>query len=78
MQRGAIGAQRDRKLGYFDLEQKTLQPLDNPFGTRLSPKKSARHSRHFGHELTRSYIRRVRLAINSRHASDMAHVRFVP
>ena len=24
-------------LGYFDLEQKTLQPLENPFGTRLSP-----------------------------------------
>lgn len=24
-------------LGYFDLEPKTLQPLDNPFGTRLSP-----------------------------------------
>jgi hypothetical protein len=24
-------------LGYFDLEQKTLQPLDNLFGTRLSP-----------------------------------------
>jgi hypothetical protein len=24
-------------LGYFDLEQKTLQPLDSPFGTRLSP-----------------------------------------
>jgi hypothetical protein len=24
-------------LGYFDLEQKTLQPLHNPFGTRLSP-----------------------------------------
>jgi hypothetical protein len=24
-------------LGYFDLEQKALQPLDNPFGTRLSP-----------------------------------------
>jgi hypothetical protein len=24
-------------LGFFDLEQKTLQPLDNPFGTRLSP-----------------------------------------
>jgi hypothetical protein len=23
-------------LGYFDLEQKTLQPLDDPFGTRLS------------------------------------------
>src|SRR5205085_4622277 len=29
-------------LGYFDLEQKTLQPLDNPFGTRLSPMSSAR------------------------------------
>jgi hypothetical protein len=24
-------------LGYFDLEQKTLQPPDNPFGMRLSP-----------------------------------------
>jgi hypothetical protein len=24
-------------LGYFDLEQKTLQPLDNPFGPRFSP-----------------------------------------
>ncbi|HEV2979783.1 MAG TPA: integrase core domain-containing protein, partial [Casimicrobiaceae bacterium] len=24
-------------LGYIDLEQQTLQPLDNPFGTRLSP-----------------------------------------
>jgi hypothetical protein len=24
-------------LGYFDLEQKTLQPLDNPFGPRLPP-----------------------------------------
>jgi hypothetical protein len=24
-------------LGYFDLEQKTLQPLGNPFGTWLSP-----------------------------------------
>ena len=24
-------------LGYFDLEQKTLQPLNNPFGTSLSP-----------------------------------------
>ena len=27
-------------LGYFDLEQRTLQPLDNPFGTRLSPMSS--------------------------------------
>jgi len=24
-------------LGYIDLEQKTLQPLDNPFGLRVSP-----------------------------------------
>jgi hypothetical protein len=24
-------------LSYIDLEQKTLQPLDNPFGPRLSP-----------------------------------------
>ena len=27
----------DYHLGYIDLEQKTLQPLDNPFGPRLSP-----------------------------------------
>jgi hypothetical protein len=24
-------------FGFVDLEQRTLQPLDNPFGTRLSP-----------------------------------------
>ena len=24
-------------LGFIDLEQKTLQPVDNPFGTRVSP-----------------------------------------
>jgi hypothetical protein len=24
-------------LGYIDLEQKTLQPIDNTFGPRLSP-----------------------------------------
>ena len=24
-------------LGYIDLEQKSLQPIDNPFGPRLSP-----------------------------------------
>ena len=24
-------------LGYIDLEQETLQPLDKPFGTRVSP-----------------------------------------
>ena len=35
--RGARGAVMHYDLGYFDLEQKTLQPLDNPFGTRLSP-----------------------------------------
>lgn len=27
----------DYDLGYIDLEQKALQPLDNPFGARLSP-----------------------------------------
>jgi hypothetical protein len=29
-------------LGFIDLEQKTLQPLDNPFGTRLSPMSQVR------------------------------------
>jgi hypothetical protein len=24
-------------LGFIDLQQKTVQPLDNPFGTGLSP-----------------------------------------
>ena len=24
-------------LGFIDLERKTFQPLDNPFGPRLSP-----------------------------------------
>jgi transposase InsO family protein len=27
----------DYDLGYIDLEEKTLQPLDNPFGPRMSP-----------------------------------------
>jgi len=27
----------DYDLGYIDLEEKTLQPLDNPFGPKLSP-----------------------------------------
>jgi hypothetical protein len=27
----------DYDLGYIDLEQKTLQPIDNPFGSRVSP-----------------------------------------
>jgi hypothetical protein len=26
-----------RDLGYIDLEQRTLQTIDNPSGTRLSP-----------------------------------------
>ena len=27
----------DYDLGYFDLETRMLEPLDNPFGPRLSP-----------------------------------------
>jgi hypothetical protein len=27
----------DYDLGYIDLEQRSLQPIDNPFGPRLSP-----------------------------------------
>jgi hypothetical protein len=27
----------DNDLGYIDLEEKTLQPLDNPFGPKLLP-----------------------------------------
>ena len=27
----------DYDLGYFDLEEKTLQPLDNPFGLKVLP-----------------------------------------
>jgi transposase InsO family protein len=33
-------------LGYIDLEQKTLQPLDNPFGPRLSPMSQVRSVTH--------------------------------
>lgn len=29
-------------LEYFDLEQRTLRPLDNPFGMRLSPMSQVR------------------------------------
>ena len=36
----------DYDLGYIDLEQRTLQPLDNPFGTRLSPMSSVRFVTH--------------------------------
>jgi hypothetical protein len=32
-----FGVSRHYDLGYIDLEQKTLQTIDNPFGTRLSP-----------------------------------------
>ena len=32
-------------LGYIDLEQRTLQPLDNPFGSRLSPMSPGRTGR---------------------------------
>lgn len=28
---------KDYDLGYIDLEQKTLQPLNNPFGLRVHP-----------------------------------------
>ena len=35
-------------LGYVDLEQKTLQPLDNPFGPRLLPMSRAGTNRHRG------------------------------
>jgi hypothetical protein len=31
-------------LGYFDLQQKTLQPIENPFGTRLLPMSPGRTS----------------------------------
>lgn len=27
----------DYDLGYIDLEEKTLQPLDNPFGPKVFP-----------------------------------------
>ncbi len=33
-------------LGYIDLEQKTLQPIDNPFGPRLSPMSQVRSVTH--------------------------------
>jgi len=32
-------------LGYIDLEKKTLQPLENPFGPRAEPTPSAAESR---------------------------------
>ncbi|MGA9869295.1 MAG: hypothetical protein WBQ75_22915, partial [Acetobacteraceae bacterium] len=35
-------------LGYIDLEQKTLQPIDNPFGSRLSPMSPGRTRRFSG------------------------------
>ena len=35
-----------RTLGYIDLEQRTLQTIDNPFGTRLSPMSQVRSVTH--------------------------------
>lgn len=32
-----LGSVMDHDLGYFDLEQRPLQTIDNPFGMRLSP-----------------------------------------
>jgi hypothetical protein len=32
----------DYDLGYIDLEEKTLQPLDNPFGPRVSSERSVK------------------------------------
>jgi hypothetical protein len=34
------------ELGYIDLEQKTLRPLDNPFGARLLPMSSVQSVNH--------------------------------
>ena len=36
----------DYDLGYIDLEQRTLQPVDNPFGPRLSPMSLVRFVTH--------------------------------
>jgi hypothetical protein len=33
-------------LGYIDLEQKTLPPIDNPFGTRVLPMSEVRSVTH--------------------------------
>jgi hypothetical protein len=40
-----VSVMRD-DLGHFDLEQKTLHPLDNPFGTRASPMSQVRNVSH--------------------------------
>jgi hypothetical protein len=40
-------------LGYFDLERKTLQPLDNPFGARLSLMSSIHCVTHVWARMTR-------------------------
>ena len=34
-------------LGYIELEQRTLQTIDNPFGTRLSPMSQVQSVTHF-------------------------------
>lgn len=50
---------RTRRFGYFNLEQRTLHPLDNPFGTSLSPMSQVRSV--FGMEL--ESISRARRAL---------------
>ena len=42
-------------LGYIDLEQKTLQTIDNPFGTRLSPMSQVRSVTHVSGSDTFAY-----------------------
>jgi hypothetical protein len=32
---GSLGSFMNYGLGYIDLEEKTLQPLDNPFGPKV-------------------------------------------
>jgi len=44
-------------LGHIDLEQKTLQPLDNPFGPRLSPMSSVRIVTHVSGPYKKSLAR---------------------
>jgi hypothetical protein len=33
----SLGSFMNYDLGYIDLEEKTLQPLDNPFGPKVLP-----------------------------------------
>ena len=47
-------------LGYIDLEQRTLQTIDNPFGTRLSPMSQVRTVTHVSGPYTGKIWRRER------------------